>query len=101
MQRACEVCSSLAKRSALDTEPPKKRIRRVLVDDRIIALCDAHAAELRQSDASGVASVRELFAEPGGRRSLVGRRAPLDRRIFPARPEGRRRGPGRRSDDPE
>ena len=100
MQRACEICESLETVN-LDPEPAKKKLRRVLIGERIVALCDAHALEVRDSAASSIDSVRCLFVEPDGRRSLLARRAPLDRRIFPARPEGRRRGSGRRHDDRE
>lgn len=97
MQRPCEVCESLAK-VATPTEPPK-RVRRVLVGDRIVALCDAHSDQLRRSGAGNPDELRQLFTEPAGDRSLVGRRSPLDRRVFPPRPEGRRRTSGRRHDD--
>lgn len=95
MPRRCEVCSSL------DSNPAEKRkVRRVLVEDRIVALCDEHAAALQMSGKRGLQDLRALFVEPDGRRSLLARRSPLDRRVFPARPEGRRRSGGRRADDP-
>jgi len=97
MQRPCEVCETLAKLT--DGSEPPKRVRRVLVGDRIVALCAAHSDQLRRSGAGDVEGMRELFTEPGGKRSLIGRRSPLDRRVFPPRPEGRRRGGGRRHDD--
>ena len=78
---------------------PRKRIRRVLIGERIVALCDAHADELRRAGIDDLEALYEVFQEPGGQRSLVSRRAPLDRRVFPPRPEGRRRGDGRRHDD--
>ena len=87
MSRPCEVCRA-----------PRK-IRRVLVEDRLVALCDEHAAELSLSGTRSVAELRTLFPEEGGLRSRVGRRAPLDRRVFPPRPEGRRRNQGRRKSD--
>lgn len=96
MSRPCEVCESLAKSIPV---PEPKKVRRVLVGDRIVALCDAHADQLRRSGMNDVEGLRELFVETGGRRSLVGRRSPLDRRVFPPRPEGRRRSAGRRHDD--
>ena len=76
------------------------RIRRILIGERIIALCDEHAAEAQMNDPQNVDEMRELFSEPEGRRSLLPRRAVLDRRVFPPRPEGRRRGDGRRASDP-
>jgi hypothetical protein len=68
----------------------------VLVEDRIVALCSMHADEFLESGLATVEQLRAHFVEPGGARSLVPRRAVLDRRIFPARPEGRRLGTGRR-----
>lgn len=62
-------------------------------------LCDAHAERARSEDARTVAELRSLFTEAGGQRSLLGRRSPLDRRVFPARPEGRRGSGGRRVSD--
>jgi hypothetical protein len=95
MLRRCEVCSKLDSGTA-----SKRKVRRVLVEDRIVALCDKHAAELQMSGGRGLDELRALFTENDGRRSLVSRRSPLDRRVFPARPEGRRRSGGRRTDDP-
>jgi hypothetical protein len=69
------------------------------VEDRNVALCDEHAATLRLSGESTLEALRKLFVEPGGKRSLVPRRAPLDRRVFPPRPEGRRKSDGRRRGD--
>jgi hypothetical protein len=94
MSRPCEICAPGAA-----AETPAKRTRRLLVEDRLVALCDEHAAELRLAGVTTLASMRELFREVTGRRSLVSRRAPLDRRVFPARPEGRRRSFGRRAAD--
>jgi hypothetical protein len=87
MARPCDVCAT------------KQRIRRILLQDRVVALCDEHAAELRSSGASTLEALCALFPESAGKRSLVARRAPLDRRVFPPRPEGRRRNAGRRQDD--
>lgn len=97
MQRPCEVCESLAKTST--PTPDTKRVRRVLIGDRIVALCAQHSDQLRRSGAADVDGLQQVFTEPDGRRSLVGRRSPLDRRVFPPRPEGRRRSDGRRRDD--
>ncbi len=91
MSTTCEACGREA--------TARSRIRRVLVDDRIVALCDEHAAEFQLSGAGTLEQLRALFPESDGRRSKVERRAPLDRRVFPPRPEGRRMGDGRRADD--
>jgi hypothetical protein len=71
MARRCEVCESLSPGA-----PPVRRLQRFLVE-----------------------GVTLLFREEAGNRSLVSRRAPLDRRQFPMRPEGRRRTSGRRATD--
>lgn len=95
MLRCCEVCSRLDPQTA-----DQRSVRRVLVEDRIVALCDEHAAQLQMSGERGLGGMRALFLEADGQRSLIARRAPLDRRVFPARPEGRRRDGGRRAGDP-
>jgi hypothetical protein len=100
MQRPCEVCSGLQKIGVIDEDhAARPKIRRVLIGDRIVALCDAHANQVKASHAPDTRALRAMFMEPGGERSLIGRRSPLDRRIFPARPEGRRRSDGRRRED--
>ena len=87
----CEVCEALGR--------AKTKARRVLVGDRLVALCAAHARVLASLPVAGVSELRTLFRESGGRRSLVERRQALDRRVFPPRPEGRRRSDGRRQRD--
>lgn len=99
MRRPCEVCAGLEKVGVVPRDKTHVKIRSVLVGRRIVSLCDAHARELRASGADDVEQLAALFSEPGGRRSLIGRRAPLDRRVFPPRPEGRRCSAGRRHDD--
>ena len=102
MQRQCEVCASfeawVAVRSG-DDEAPAPPPRRVLVEDRVVALCDEHAEAMARAGCQSLDELRELFPEPYGDRSLVPRRAPLDRRVFPPRPEGRRHDDGRRRVD--
>jgi hypothetical protein len=92
MAASCEVCAALGR-------PTNGRARRVVVAGRDVTLCRAHAGVLRNLPLADTAELRALFREPKGRRSLVGRREALDRRAFPPRPEGRRRGGGRRSSD--
>lgn len=94
MPHACEVCATLGR------SPSQKRARRVLVGDRLVLLCDGHARVLEGMAPASVLELRTLFRENGGRRSLLERRQELDRRVFPARPEGRRRTSGRRASDP-
>ena len=98
MTRKCELCATLKTRvSAAEHKPAK--LRRVLVEDRVVALCGAHAEKVKQQAPTTVAELRAAFTERHGKRSLLARRAPLDRRAFPARPEGRRATDGRRASD--
>jgi hypothetical protein len=94
MPRRCEVCESLSP-DAL----PVKRLQRFLIEGRVLALCPEHAHTFREQRPETLAGVSELFREDTGKRSLISRRAPLDRRQFPMRPEGRRRTSGRRTAD--
>jgi hypothetical protein len=87
----CEVCATLGRE--------KIKGKRVLVGERLISLCPAHARVLASLPVAGVDELRTLFREGGGKRSLVERRQELDRRVFPVRPEGRRRSSGRRQRD--
>ena len=86
--------------TAATTSAPQK-LRRVLFDGRIVALCDEHARLARSASVETISELSRLFTEAEGRRSLVPRRSPLDRRVFPARPEGRRAALGRRGTDVE
>jgi len=97
MAKHCEACAALARQStqgALGT-----RIRNVLIGDRIVCLCDDHARVTEAQDLASVDELRAVLREPEGRRALVTRRSPIDRRAFPPRPEGRRGQQGRRSSD--
>jgi hypothetical protein len=106
MQRPCEVCAAEAPRGhspagggSVDAGQPGGRVARLLVGERIVALCDRHAKMVRSAGARSLAGLRRLFREVVGRRSLLPRRAALNRRVFPPRPEGRRMGEGRRAAD--
>ncbi len=94
MARRCEVCESLSPEAA-----PTRRLQRFLVEGRVLALCGGHAQTFREQRPETIVGVALLFSEDAGQRSLVSRRAPLDRRQFPMRPEGRRRSAGRRATD--
>jgi hypothetical protein len=109
MARCCEICEGLSPEA-----PPVRRLQRFLVEGRVLSLCAEHAdtfREQRPDTIDGVADtfreqrpdtidgVALLFREDAGKRSLVSRRALLDRRQFPMRPEGRRRSAGRRVSD--
>ena len=92
MLRRCEICEAGG-----DSSVVTGKLRRLLVGERIVALCLRHAEAAEAFDATTIEQLRTLFVEDGGRRSLLDRRSPLDRRVFPARPEGRRAGDGRRA----
>jgi hypothetical protein len=94
MARRCEICESLSPEA-----PPVRRLQRFLVESRVLTLCAEHADAFRQIRPETLAAAATLFREEDGKRSLVSRRAPLDRRQFPMRPEGRRRTGGRRASD--
>lgn len=94
MARRCEICESSSPAAA-----PARRLHRFLVEGRVLSLCAEHAYTFRERRPETLAGVAELFREESGERSLVPRRAPLDRRQFPLRPEGRRRSSGRRGTD--
>ena len=100
MTRKCELCPAVTTRhSATDHNPKSSKLRRVLVEDRVLALCERHAGKVRAQAPTSVAELRRGYAEQRGKRSLLERRAALDRRTFPARPEGRRASSGRRATD--
>ncbi|RYZ01494.1 MAG: hypothetical protein EOO73_35365 [Myxococcales bacterium] len=96
MARRCEVCESLSPEA-----PPVRRLQRFLIEGRVLALCAEHAHAFREQRPETLGLASQLFVEPDGRRTLLQRRAPLDRRQFPMRPEGRRRTSGRRATDTE
>ena len=100
MTRKCELCPAVMTRhSAAEQNPKPSKLRRVLVEDRVLALCERHAEKVRAAPPATVAELRRAYAERRGKRSLLERRAALDRRAFPARPEGRRASSGRRATD--
>jgi len=90
----CEVCTTLG-------WPQKGPGKRVLVGSRLVTLCASHARVVPSLKPAGTTELRQVFHERKGQRSLIDRRQELDRRVFPARPEGRRHGGGRRTSDPK
>jgi hypothetical protein len=96
MARRCEICENLSLEAGSEG-----RLQRFLVESRVISLCATHAEAFREQRPETLAAVAKVFREHAGQRSLVSRRAPLDRRQFPMRPEGRRRSAGRRASDAE
>jgi hypothetical protein len=97
------MCAALKTRTSAaehGAKPAKVvKLRRLLLEDRIVLLCEAHAEKVRAQAPENLAELRRLFRERTGKRSLISRRAPLDRRLFPPRPEGRRASQGRRVGD--
>jgi hypothetical protein len=79
---------------------PSSRVKRIILEGRVVALCDDHAHAVLEEGIETLRELRERFLEADGRRSRIDRRSPLDRRAFPPRPEGRRKGQGRRTSDP-
>ena len=100
MARKCELCATLKTRVSVAEQKPKPlKMRRILVEARIVVLCELHAEKVRQQAPATISELRKAFPERRGKRSLLERRAALDRRAFPARPEGRRASSGRRASD--
>jgi len=98
-------------------------LSRVIIEGRALLLCRAHAATVVAAMPETFEDLRALFvgaappprprdlapdgsAGPEPRASSIERRSPVtrrgqdDRRVFPPRPEGRRRSAGRRATDP-
>jgi hypothetical protein len=94
MARRCEVCENQSPEVR-----PTGRLQRFLVTDRVVALCAEHAEAFREQRPETLEQLSQLFREGQGRRSLLSRRAPIERRQFPMRPEGRRHNGGRRAGD--
>jgi len=85
---------------------------KVVIEGRALELCRVHAGVVVAAMPETFDDLRELFVGAGvdladgqpapervERRSPLDRRAE-DRRVFPPRPEGRRRNGGRRAGDP-
>jgi hypothetical protein len=84
----CEICGG-----------EEGGVRRLSLADRTILLCAAHTVQAEAAGAPSVDVLRASFREAEGRRTLLSRRAPEERRQFPPRPEGRRHDDGRRTGD--
>ena len=99
MAKHCEACSI---DSQIERSPgADRRLRNVLIGNRIVHLCDEHARRVLESSVPDVETLMQLARLAGERRSPVDRRGPLDRRMFPPRPEGRRCESIRRQDNSE
>jgi hypothetical protein len=105
MSEGLEGCAVCGGRAILGT-----RMSKVVVEGRALALCRAHASTVAAAMPETFEDLRALFVGTGvdlharslpgpDRRSPIHRREPEDRRIFPPRIEGRRRGDGRRAGD--
>src|SRR5262245_35765955 len=96
----CAVCGERARNVT--------RMSKVVVEGRALELCSAHAATVVAAMPETFEDLRALFVGMGGgpgagvreRRSPIPRRVGDDRRVFPPRPEGRRKNGGRRATDP-
>lgn len=93
-EASCAVCGSGVTNGA--------HLSRVVIQGRALDLCRAHATTVVTAmpktfnDLCGL-FVGVVLTEP---RAIFDRRASLDRRELPPRPEGRRLGIGRRTADP-
>jgi hypothetical protein len=99
MAKHCEACSFDGHTKGCPEAA--RRVRNVLIGNRIVQLCDEHARRVLEVSVTDVESLMQLARLAGERRSPIDRRGPLDRRIFPPRPEGRRCESTRRQDDSE
>jgi hypothetical protein len=86
--RCCEICGE-----------GSGRIKAVDFGTRFVSPCERHVLAAKRAAVRSVEALRASFVEEQGRRALVGRRAPDERRLFPPRPEGRRQRSGRRASD--
>ncbi len=91
---SCAVCGG--------GDSTRARMSRVVIQGHSLELCQPHATTVVAAMPKTFEDLLALFvdvirAEP---RSTKDRRAALDRREFPPRPEGRRLGFGRHSADP-
>jgi len=93
VQRPCEVCSGTKGQGKTPSD------RYLLIEGRVVALCRSHLTAVKRSKIKTLAALHKAFREGTGARSLVSRRATTNRRVFPARPEGRRADSGRRWND--
>jgi hypothetical protein len=83
--------------------------RETFVFGRMLILCRSHAAQITKAKPKCFEDVMALFRPAPNDTAEVDRRSPiarrssemLDRRMFPPRPEGRRRAHGRRATDPQ
>ncbi len=92
MAQRCEVCERF--RPSGDLQPGRELLS-VSFGERSVLLCRAHAGIAKNSGVASLSALRELFAESGGKRSFVSRRARAANAGASAKP----RGLGRRASD--
>jgi hypothetical protein len=90
---SCAVCGG--------GDSNRMRMSRVVIQGRSLELCQAHATTVVAAMPKTFEDLLSLFADVirADPRSTKDRRAALDRRELPPRPEGRRLGFGRRAAD--
>jgi hypothetical protein len=95
---ACLVCAARGSTK----RPNPNRISRVTIQSRSVMLCREHAGLVAINMPKTWDELRAIFAGSLDRRSPIPRRTDYDdRRVFPPRPEGRRKSYGRRRLDLE
>jgi len=94
--RGCLVCTARGR----SQKPSPYRTSRVTVQAKSLLLCREHAGLVAIQMPKTWEELRAVFAARIDRRSPIPRRVDNDdRRVFPPRPEGRRRSFGRRKSD--
>jgi hypothetical protein len=90
---SCLVCIA----RGATKRPNPNRISRVTIQSRSVMLCREHAGLVAINMPKTWDELRALFGGSADRRSPIPRRTEYDdRRVFPPRPEGRRKSYGRR-----
>jgi hypothetical protein len=94
----CLVCTA----RGVSRRPSPNRISRVTIQSRSVMLCREHAGLVAIHMPKTWDELCAMFSGPVDRRSPIPRRTDYDdRRVFPPRPEGRRKSYGRRRFDLE
>jgi hypothetical protein len=97
MPSQCEVCSSLAQAIGGWVPAGGTSVYRVVVPERVLALCEEHAQKVQDCRPTSLEELRGRFLEPfPGQRSLIPRRAQVYAAGSPVEKRHRR---GRRTTD--
>jgi hypothetical protein len=92
-EAGCLVCTA----RGATKRPNPNRISRVTIQSRSVMLCREHAGLVAINMPKTWDELRAIFGGSVDRRSPIPRRTEYDdRRMFPPRPEGRRKSYGRR-----